>query len=194
MTDALVVVDMQNDYCHQEGTCARTGRVLLDGERVVDRVDALLGAARRVGTLVVYCLMSVSSGPVPCGPWQQKRVEREMADVCVEGTWGQEVLTDLAPVAGDHVVHKTRYSGFLGTNLDLLLRTHLVDTCYFAGVTTNGCVDLTLRDAYQRDYRVMGIVDGVGAYDQRLHDAALANWARSYGDVVEASTVITRWR
>lgn len=193
-SSALLVIDMQNDYCHPDGICCRGGQNLLDPNGVQERISGLLFAAREAGVSVIYCEMLVRAAAALTGPFWEKRIKRGMQDICREATWGQQTLDTLTPVSGDAVVSKPRYSGFVGTDLDFVLRNHGIESCFFTGVTTNGCVDLTLRDAYQRDYRVFGIADAVDAYDPRLHKAALENWKRAYGEVVTSTEVLGHWR
>ncbi len=69
-----------------------------------------------------------------------------------EGTWDEEVVEEIAPQPGDVVVRKQRYSGFAGTNLDMILKTHGIRYCLYTGVATNVCVETTLRDGYLLDY------------------------------------------
>ncbi len=80
----------------------------------------------------------------------------------VRGTWGTEVLPELAPEEGDLVVAKHRYSGFFETELDAILRERGIDSLVFTGCTTSVCVDSTLRDAFYRDYRCLLLRDCTG--------------------------------
>ena len=69
-----------------------------------------------------------------------------------EGTWDEEIREEIAPCPGDVVVRKQRYSGFAGTNLDMILKTHGIRYLLYTGVATNVCVESTLRDGYFLDY------------------------------------------
>jgi ureidoacrylate peracid hydrolase len=80
----------------------------------------------------------------------------------VSGTWGTEILPELAPDEGDVVVAKHRYSGFFETALDTLLRDRGIESLVFTGCTTSVCVDSTLRDAFYRDYRCLLMSDCTG--------------------------------
>jgi ureidoacrylate peracid hydrolase len=78
-----------------------------------------------------------------------------------QGSWDEEICEELAPQPGDIIVRKQRYSGFAGTNLDLILKTQRTKYCLYTGVATNVCVESTLRDGYFLDYWPIIVSDGV---------------------------------
>ena len=93
---------------------------------------------------------------------------------CVEGSVGAEVVAELTPVEGDHVINpKRRYDAFLGTELDLLLRCLKVENLLITGVCTDICVISTAFHARNLDYRCFVVADGVDGTSQERHDAAL---------------------
>jgi ureidoacrylate peracid hydrolase len=79
--------------------------------------------------------------------------------ILTHGSWDYELVGELQPRPGDHVVPKTRYSGFCGTDLDNLLRARNVRHLIFTGIATNVCVESTLRDAYHREYFCVLVAD-----------------------------------
>jgi ureidoacrylate peracid hydrolase len=112
---------------------------------------------------------------------------------CQSGTWGAEFYK-VAPQDGDDVVVKHRYSAFIGTELDPLLRAQGVENLIFAGITTNVCVESTARDAYMHDYHVVVVSDLTATYAQAPHDATLDNIRRAFGRVVTSGTILDVWR
>jgi biuret amidohydrolase len=86
-------------------------------------------------------------------------------DALVDGTLGVEIYADLAPAPGEHVIKKHRYSGFFGTDLDLILRGWGIDTVIVSGTTTENCCHATARDAMFRNYRVVFLSDATATYD-----------------------------
>src|SRR5690348_16381052 len=102
-----------------------------------------------------------------------KRGYRESEQSTIEGSWGWQVIDDLAPAASDVLVDKRRPSGFHATPLDDILRQREIKTVIFTGVSTHGCVEATARDAELRDYYVVVLDDCVAAYSHELHQAAL---------------------
>jgi len=86
-------------------------------------------------------------------------------DALVDGTPGIDIYPELAPAAGEHVIKKHRYSGFFGTDLDIILREWEVDTVIISGTTTENCCHATARDAMFRNYRVVFLSDATATYD-----------------------------
>src|SRR5581483_4570439 len=102
----------------------------------------------------------------------------------------------LAPLTGDLVVTKNRSSAFIGTNLDLLLRSNHILTTVVTGTVTNGCVNSTARGAMLHDYNVVVVRDCVASSDRTLHDATLLLLERQLelpDSVVPAQQIIDVW-
>ena len=174
---AVIVVDMQNDFGAEGGMFARAGIPIGDIKAVVDPIGHVLDAARRTGMIVVYLTMQfepdLSDAGAPDAPNFLKHKPLGIGEVVtgpdgresrtlVRGTWGTEILPELAPEQGDIVVAKHRYSGFFETELDAILRERAIDSLVFTGCTTSVCVDSTLRDAFYRDYRCLLLRDCTG--------------------------------
>lgn len=189
---ALVVVDMQNDYCTEGGACDRNRLPLAPVRGVIPAVQRLLAGARRAGATVVYAMMTADPA-TESPPWREKREEAGLVANCLDGSWGHQIVEELRPEPGDVVVRKRRFSAFLGTHLDMALRGRGVRTCVAAGVVSNGCVDCTVRDAFQLDYYVVPVADAVAGYVPDLHAATLVNWQRRYGTVAGADEVLRCW-
>jgi nicotinamidase-related amidase len=92
---------------------------------------------------------------------------------CVDGEPGTELVAELLPLPGEHLVRKRRYSVFFGTDLEIVLRGMGIDTLVLAGALTDVCVHYTFVDAHQRDFRVKVLEDCVGGSSVEAHDAAL---------------------
>ena len=97
------------------------------------------------------------------------------------------------PADGDEVIVKHRYSAFIGTELDTLLRTQGVENLIFAGVTTNVCVESTARDGYMLDYHIVVVEDCTASYSEEPHLATLANIRRAFGRVATAEEITSVW-
>jgi nicotinamidase-related amidase len=113
----------------------------------------------------------------------------------VRGTWGTEILPELAPKDGDIVVAKHRYSGFFETELDAILREDGIDSLIFTGCTTSVCVDSTLRDAFYRDYRCLLLSDCTGEplgseLARSNHEASLLVIETLFGWVSDSSALL----
>jgi ureidoacrylate peracid hydrolase len=168
---AAVVVDMQNAFLSKGGMFDEAGYDISGASAAIRNNAALLPALRAAEVKVVYIMMSYgedySDAGGPDSPnWHkelgltlmQARPER-WGRYVTRGTWDEEIVEEIAPQPGDVVVRKQRYSGFAGTNLDMILKTLGVRYCLYTGVATNVCVETTLRDGYLLDYWPILIAD-----------------------------------
>jgi len=194
---ALAIVDMCNDFVHPDGkTAQRAGREVEHALAVIPRMQELLAAARAAGVLVVHCQhTTLPDGRSASGPWLEARSRAtwSVPDIGVEGTWGQQILDELAPVASDVIVKKHRYGGFQGTNLDLVLRSTGRRTLVCCGVSTNVCVETTAREAFARDYYVVIPGDACASWDMALHEASLATARHRYATVCATDELTGLW-
>jgi ureidoacrylate peracid hydrolase len=111
----------------------------------------------------------------------------------VSNTWDAQIVDELEPEPRDYRIHKTRFSGFYGTQLEPLLRSLRVETLVVCGVTTNICVESTVRDAAQRDYRCFVPRDAVGEVDRAMHDAGLRVMEYAFARLVDVDDVRGAW-
>jgi ureidoacrylate peracid hydrolase len=172
---ALVVVDMQNDYCNARGVYPRHGLNCFDMDSVVPATMAAVTTCKTRAIPVIYLRMAwntdASGFPIDAGLIIEQSRPFVRTEGLRRGTWGAEVLAEMPPP--DYVVEKTRYSGFHNTALEALLRGLGVDTVYLAGVITNMCVEATARDAFHRDFRFVVLSDCVSGFSRKLHEASL---------------------
>lgn len=194
---ALLIIDVVNDFVHPQGkTAQRAGRDTTASLEIVPRLQRIHAAARGAGVPVVFVQhTTLRDHASDSGPWLEarSRARFSVTDICLDGTWGQEMLTELQPADGDLVVRKHRYSGFAGTNLDLILRSHGIRTVIATGVSTNSCVEATAREAFSNDYYVVYVEDGCASWDMELHAATLASADRRYASVVTADALVETW-
>ena len=148
---ALVVVDMQNDFVK------RGGSLLVPGAAAtIPVIRHLLDLARASRMRVVYSQDTHSAGDPEWSIWPEH---------CREGSWGWEIVAELAPAAGDTVLRKLRYDAFYGTPLDHLLRLWSVETLVICGTLANICVHYTAASAALRWYGVVIPRDAISALD-----------------------------
>ena len=187
---ALVVVDVQNDYCHPDGALGAAGFDLSTIDPMVEVIERLVGAARRHDVPVVFLHM-VHSEVTDTPAWRRK--SKHAMSICRRGSWGAGPYR-IAPEAGDVVVEKHRYSGFVGTRLETALTALGRTTLVMAGTATNVCVESTARHACMLDYDVLVVSDAVAATDASAHRASLENLGRFFGHVVSSDRVKAVWR
>ena len=187
---ALLVVDVQNDFCHEDGLFGKLGMDMGGVQSAVRRINALLPVARRSGVPIIFIVMEhdVSTNS---RAWIN-RYPTPRADACVAGTWGAEFY-NVAPATGEPVVVKHRYSPFVGTNIEYLLRAKDRKSLIVTGVATNICVEAVLRDAFVRDYDVVLVEDCAAAYSEREHQSSIDNTRAFLGRVITSKALTEHW-
>ncbi len=196
---AQLVVDMQNDYCSVGGASDRNRRDLSMMGPIVPRIGRLVEAARAARIPVVWAKYTLGPGTLGLsGPELLRRGHNFAgADATVKGTWGHDLVADLPfRPETDLVLEKRRVSCFLGTDLDLILRTWGVKTLVVTGVVTQTCVETTVREALCRDYYVAVAEDCCGSTSQAAHDTSIRNMATflRYDDaIVTSERLVAMW-
>ncbi len=188
---AIIVVDVQNDFCRPEGALGMAGAPTADAMAMIPTLQRLLDSARAAGTRVVF-LQTIHEDATDSDPWRGRSLNRS-ADICRNGTWGIE-FTSVAPLADEPIVIKHRYSGFVNTRLDSVLRTIKAETLIMTGVSTNVCVESTARHGFMLDYHIVFVDDCCAAYSPEEHAGALYNIRTHFGTVASADTLIDAWR
>jgi len=148
---ALVVVDMQNDFVREGG-----GLLVPDAKATIPAIRMLLELARANGVRVVYSQDTHRDGDLEWRIWPEH---------AREGSWGWEIVDELAPAPDDVVLRKPRYDAFYGTPLNHLLRLWGVDTLVMCGTVANICVHYTAASAALRWYEVVIPRDAISALD-----------------------------
>lgn len=197
---ALVVVDVQNDFCSPEGMMSAEGLDVGSAVSTAERLAGFVAAARRAGVLVVFVRSVLSSednrylSDVILEQATRRRAgSYTLRPVCVEGSFGGDWYGDVRPAPGDPVVTKHRYSAFLRTDLETILRTAGIRTVVLAGVATNVCVETTARDAFMRDFYVVLASDGTAAYSDAEHEATLTTIDRFFGQIAAIADLTAAW-
>lgn len=157
---ALIVIDMQNDFCHPEGWFAQKGLSLIATRKPIPVLQKMLPAWRTAGGKVVWLNWGIRADRLNLSPTIQFKgkktpdgvgyAERSPIDrgpSLVRGEWGAQVVEELVVEADDITVFKHRLSGFWDNELDTILRQQGITTLLFAGVNTDRCVFSTLQDA-----------------------------------------------
>jgi len=194
---ALLIIDMQKDFCCPGFGAERAGRDIGAAQAAIPRIARLLGAARGAGVRVGHVGFSTLPGHgSDSGPWlAQRRRSTFSSDVlCITGSDGAAFVDELAPIEGEWIVPKHRYSAFTGTDLDLLLRSRGIRTLVLAGVSTNACVESTLRAGFELDYYICVPPEVVGSWDRALHEATLANVNHRFGITPSLAEVEALWK
>jgi ureidoacrylate peracid hydrolase len=190
---ALLVIDMQNAFCHPEGTLGISDVDISDCAAAIGPIAGLIPAATDAGLPVIWTLQE----HLDDDQWRARRelpvhTAKRARVAALAGTWDAELVEELAPLAKDPslVIRKHRFGAFYQTRLDLLLRMLGRSALIVTGVTANACVETTMREAYLRDYDVVAVLDAIGAIDRRWKRLASEIWAHYMGIVVTSQDVL----
>lgn len=169
---ALIIVDMLNDFIDEKGALY-SGQ---DAREIIPFIGERLKAHREAGNMVVYLQDAHAKDDLEF---------EKFPPHCVAGTWGSRTIDALAPQKGDIVIHKTRYSGFYGTDLDKILAENNPEAVEVVGVCTSICVMDTVGGLANRDYRTVVPIAGVADFDADAHRQALLRMERLYGATIQ---------
>jgi nicotinamidase-related amidase len=174
MSYALLVIDMQNGFCHPDGSFPKISRGLEGGADAVRNAAVAVRQARRANIPVVFTRHVYRPGRHDEGA-ALVRNSPELAGVAglAVGTWDAQVCAELGCGPDDLVVDKVRFDAFQWTSLEPLLRGLVVTDLMICGVVTNICVETTTRSAFMRDFPVTLLEDCCAAKTRRLHELAI---------------------
>lgn len=176
----LLVVDMQNFFLDPGSPTFTCG-----GPAILPTVKRLIDAFRRAERPVIYTRHVHHPGGLDAGimGWWWE-------GMCREGTPESEVHPGIAPLPGEKVILKHRYSAFYNTDLETVLRCLKAEDVVIAGIMTNMCCESTARDAYYRDYRVHFPADATGSINEEMHLASLLNLSFGFAHISKAEEII----
>jgi ureidoacrylate peracid hydrolase len=174
-TTALLLIDMQNDFLHPKGAYGRAGQSSAAIAALPARLKPVADAVRSAGGWIVsthFTLVPGKGGEPMISPHLKKLRPFLTKGDFAPGSFGHDLIDELKPA--DVAVEKVAFSAFYMSRLEFVLRKAGLETLVFSGIVTNGGVASTLRDAHVRDFSTVLLSDGCAAFDQRVHDATVA--------------------
>jgi ureidoacrylate peracid hydrolase len=174
---AVVVVDMQNDFCSKGGMFDRADIDISMVRQAIAPTQKVVLTARKAGIKIVYLKMGFQPDLSDLGQEDSPNRVRHLhfgvgqpslapdgreGRFLIRDSWNTDVIEELRPEADDVVLYKNRFSGFYRTDLDDILDRLGIRTLVFTGCTTSVCVDSTIRDAMFRDYKCVLLADCAG--------------------------------
>ncbi|RJF66615.1 cysteine hydrolase family protein [Rhodopseudomonas palustris] len=181
-TTALLIIDMQRDFLEPGGFGETLGNDVSQLERAVAPIAAVLKAARRMGLPVIHTreghrpdLSDAPPAKIARGaPSLRIGDPGPMGRILIRGEPGHDIIPELAPHADEIVIDKPGKGAFYATELGDVLQKYGIETLLVCGVTTEVCVNTTVREANDRGYRCIVIGDGCASYFPEFHAAGLA--------------------
>ena len=186
---ALIVVDVQNDFCHSQGSFSKRKAELSPiQKKVVPSLISFISQYRQFNLPIIF-IRTVHSDWTNSPSWLGRMGgAAQKFPVCLPDSWGAEFY-EVEPKNTDCIVTKHRYSAFVGTDLNLILRSKGIETILLTGVATNICVETTARDGFNLDYNVILVEDCCGAYIAEEHASTLTNISKYFGIVTDSKTI-----
>lgn len=193
----LIIVDVQNDFCHEEGAIAKLGQDTSLVRSILPNIKALIEVGRTTGIPRIYARV-VHNQWFDTPAWRGRgragtTLDIEKVPVAKEGSWGAEFY-ELSPQTDELVLTKHRYSAFAYTPLELAIRGKERDTVVLAGTQTNACVMATANDAIFKSFYPVVVADCTASGSSELHAAALTDFAERLGAVVTLEDVRQAWK
>lgn len=176
---ALLVIDVVRDFTDSDGKVSHQAAA-----DIVPHIHALVEHARARNVVIIWVIDQHRPGKPD---WELENVRPH----CTAGTPGVELAPPLTPHPQDYVINKRRYSAFMGTDLDLILRDNRIDTLFLTGTKTNVCIRATAQDAFEMNYRVIVPRECVSTDKEHLQVANLEDIDRYMGRVVPLTEVYT---
>jgi ureidoacrylate peracid hydrolase len=187
---ALIIIDMQKDFCCEGGSFHRRGFDISPAQRLAGRLNAFLKEARGVLKHIIH--LKMMKIPQLSSPVVDELYARINKDRFVDPAFAE--FYEVIPRPGEVIIPKYKYSGFVSTYLDQYLRTKRITTLIITGLSTNVCVESTARDGFMREYYVVIPSDLTEGTSTEAKKCSLSNLDMFFGEVVSSNEILECWK
>ena len=171
----LLVVDMQNGFCHSSGSFSKIGLPTSRQAAIVPTIKKLAESCRAQGIPILYTKMEFNEDFSDAGIILDGLAGIKEEKALIRDTWDAQILDALHPRSDDFIISKTRHSAFFETALFQFLADKDIHQIILTGVGTNVCVESTARDAYTYGFLPITVEDATATLSQEGHDASIIN-------------------
>jgi len=181
---ALLVIDLQNAFCHKEGTLGKSGLDTNQLSSIVPQLRSTIQRCHAAGVPVIWTVQVHFENDHRRGRKSlPSHISKRKGVSALAGTWDAEIIDELKDLVTNplYVIHKHRFGGFYETRLNIVLEQLGVSSLFIAGLTTNACVETTIREAYLRDFDVIGIEDCISGVNPEWEENAKQVWRHYFG-------------
>jgi len=192
---AVVIVDMQNGFCHPNGSFAKVGADVSGCGDAIAGCVRLVDAARQAGIPVFFTKAIHEPGLTDWKVLSELPMFAGLKEIgsCEPGTWDAELVDELTVAPGETVVTKSRFSPFVETDIEARLHQLGVHNLVVGGVGTSACVESTVRDASQREFRTFVVADACGDLSAEAHQISLKIMGTMFGWPTTTEQVLAAW-
>ncbi len=201
---ALLVIDVQNDMCHENGGFVQMGIDVAPLVRVVPLISELASTAKKAGVLTIYTVVSDMEPATISDAYFEVNLrfyERAVGDQAaapeheegVESDFGIQLFPPLSPAANDLVLLKHRFGAFTNTKLDQILRSNHIKTVMLTGMLTDVCLESTARVAIDSDYYVVVVEDCTATLNEERQRSSIAIMDDIIGTISNLDEICRIW-
>jgi len=187
---ALIIIDMQKDFCCEGGSFHRRGFDIRPAQRLAKRINSFLKEAREVLKHIIH--LKMMKIPALASPVVDELYGRIKIDRSLDPAFAEPF--EVIPQPGDVIIPKYKYSGFVSTYLDQFLRSNGINNLIITGLATNVCVESTARDGFMREYYIIIPSDLTEGTSPESKKWSLLNLDMFFGEVVSSNEILECWK